>query len=176
MRISIIDLETTGLNPQVDEILEIGLVQFYMGNENNIETWDTKVRPDLPSFISEEAKRVNGYNDKEWKDAASLSQSMLELKRRTNETILMSYNISFDNAFLQHAYMRTDMQDPIPHNRKFDVMTMAFLKLPDLGKWSLRNVCDALEIEREAEIHRALNGAMKAWEVYKKLAPHAQTL
>lgn len=170
MRLAIIDLETTGLDPQKHEIIEIGLVVVDSEDYTILDQWDAKVRPERPQDGHPEAYKVNGYNEGEWKDAVSLKWALLLLNERVEMATMLSYNVSFDYGFLQAAYKQCGLKDPMNYHR-LDLLTMAWMTIPHhkMQSWALRSVCAYLRIPPEPKVHRGANGAMKAYEVYRRL-------
>lgn len=170
MRLAIIDLETTGLDPQTHEIIEIGLVVVDSEDYTILDQWDAKVRPERPQDGHPEAYKVNGYTKEEWIGAMTLDQALLALSERMTMATMLSYNVSFDYGFLQAAYRKTGLKDPMNYHR-LDLLTLAWSKIPHhkMQSWALRSVCAYLRIPPEPKIHRGANGAMKAYEVYRRL-------
>lgn len=170
MRLAILDLETTGLDPQRDEIIEIGLVICDSKDFTIYDQWDIKIKPERPEDGHPEAYKVNGYCEEDWKDGVTLHQALVLLSERTEKATMLSYNVSFDYGFLQAAYKKTGLRDPMNYHR-LDLLTLAWSKIPHdkMQSWALKTVCSYLRIQPEPKIHRGANGAMKAYEVYRRL-------
>lgn len=166
MKIAIVDLETTGLDPYKSEIIEIGAVIFNPENLNTKQEISVKVKP--VHGCDPRAAAVNGYNEEEWKDALSIKEVLKSLAPKWQGASFMSYNVTFDWSFMAQAYREIGTNDPF-HYHRFDLMTMAWNHLPLGSSISLKNVCSALGIPPEPTVHRALNGALSAFEVYKVL-------
>ena len=100
MNLFILDLETTGRDPQKHEILEIGCI-----NTSNGETFEVKVRPLHIKDAEPEALVVNGYNEKDWEDSFLLPHALMLLSEFVGKDVprMMAYNVSFDRAFLEKA-------------------------------------------------------------------------
>lgn len=171
MRLAIIDLETSSLDPQTGEILEIGLVLIDKDTCTILDVMDQKITPEFPERADPKALFVNGYQKEDWKDSISLHQALLILSEKVEKATMLSYNVSFDYAFLQAAWRSTGIQDPMNYHR-LDLLTMAWMKIPHdkMQSWSLKTVCSYLNIPPEPKVHRGMNGAMKSYEVYRRLA------
>jgi DNA polymerase III epsilon subunit-like protein len=165
MNIFIIDIETTGLDPQKNEILEIGAV-----NVSTQETFEVKVRPLHIKDADTEALAINGYNEPEWEDSFLLPHALALLSQFVGGGFprMMSYGVSFDRAFLEKAYKDCNLPYPF-HYQHLDLFTLAWFKLPQSERFSLRETCSRLGIEPEPAIHRALAGAQCAYQVFTKL-------
>lgn len=171
--ISICDVETSGLDPVDHEIIEIGLVVFEAEAPFKIiSTFNSKVRPEHPETGSSRAYEVNGYEEDEWKDAPSLKEVLLDIEKIDGVvgSNLAAYNVSFDYGFIQAAYKKAEMKEPFQHLR-LDMFSLAWARIPQdkLRYWRLKSVCEYLKVPPEPEIHRAINGAQAAYEVYCKL-------
>lgn len=170
MKISIIDLETTGLDPKVHEIIEIGCIVFDSETFEVESTLDVKVKPLFPEIGDPKAYEVNGYNKNDWKGAISLKKALKQLAKITKDTTFCAHNMIFDWSFLQEACEEHDIELPFSH-RKLDLYTMAWTSLcySGLQKFNLKSICEYLNIQPEPDIHRAINGAWCEYEVFKRL-------
>jgi len=165
MNLIIVDTETTGLDPSKHELIEIAAIRVSTG-----ETFEVKVHPLRFTNADPEALKVNGFNRKEWMDDAFLLKHGLKMLTDFvgESPTLMSYNISFDKAFLEAAYRDCKLSYPF-HYAPLDLMSLAWHKKGGGNVPSLRKACLLFGIEPEGSVHRALAGAEKAYEVYKKV-------
>ena len=164
IKLALTDVETTGLNPDEHEIIEIGLVVFDSEAPFTIyDTLDIKVKPEHISSAEKEALAINGYNKEDWREAVSIEEAMTLYRTKTKDCMFMAHNVCFDYGFIQ-KYVKF-------HRHKLDLFGVAWTKIPHekMSRWSLKEICGALQIEPESEIHRAINGAMKEREVYMTL-------
>lgn len=175
--LAFIDLETTGLNPTKQEIIEIGCVVMRQaqcaGRGAKLEVvseFEFKVKPEHLELAEPEALRINGYNDADWLFAASLEQAMKALVEKTEGAIMISHNITFDWAFLQYAFAKTKLPNKMSPVR-LDLMSMAFAKLyhdEKVQRFNLKALCDYFGITNE-KAHTALADIKASIEIYKKL-------
>lgn len=168
-----VDVETTGLDAQKNEIIEMGFVTFEdKAPFKIIKTYNTKVKPEHPETGSPRAFEVNGYKPEEWENAPSLAEALREVGDipEFKKSTLMSYNISFDWVFLDTAFNKLRAYCPFDYHR-LDLFTVAWMNIPheEMPRWKLSAVCEKLGVPPEPEIHRALNGAMAGYEVYRTL-------
>jgi DNA polymerase-3 subunit epsilon len=163
-----VDLETSGLDPNHHEILEVALIK------DNGETYLTKITPQHPERFSEEALKVNGYSPDAWANANSLPTALSQIKEFLKEKdvsiLLVAHNAKFDYGFLEAVYKQNNIKQPFSYHT-IDTVTLALEHLVPLGldKLSLKDVCRFLSIEPEPDVHSALNGAKKCQEVYDKI-------
>ncbi len=170
MKIALIDIETTGLSPLKHEIIELGLVIFDSRTFEILEEWNTKVKPLYPENIDPKAQALNGFNEEDWQDAPDIIPVLMEFIEKTKGCIFMAYNVSFDAGFLEYQLEKYEMKHEMSY-QKMCLMSMAFGKVPHdkVFSWSLRTICTYLGIVPEPKIHRGANGALKGYEVYRKL-------
>lgn len=171
--IAMTDIETSGDVPGVHEILEIGLVLFDQNTFEIIKTFNKKVKPLYIENAIPEAIKVNGYNEADWKDATSLQDAMYEYAELTKEAIFCAYNVSFDWSFINQAFWQCQIPNPMSteaNHDRFDLLSIAWIKgLRGKEKVSLRTACELWGIPPEPLPHSALNGAMTAYNLFKKL-------
>jgi DNA polymerase III epsilon subunit-like protein len=172
-KIAMTDLETTGDIFGVHEILEIGLVVFDQSSFEIVDTYNQKVKPTHIESANSFALKYNGYNEKDWRNAINLKDAIEIYADKTQERIFCSYNVSFDWGFISDAFRITGIQNPMStkeNHDRLDLLTMAFMKgLDKSDSFSLKSACDMFKIKPEPEPHSALNGAMTAYELFKKL-------
>lgn len=172
MIISLIDVETTGLEPAHHEIVDIGCVQFDSETLEVLNRVSLMVRPKHPEWAEPKALEINGYSDEEWeeKKAMNLDEAMAALKVHTDGTIFCAHNMILDWNFLRTAMAKTGIKIRFDHHR-IDLFTLAYAKLPhdEMPDWSLVSICKHLGIIPESRLHRGLQGALKEYEVYCKL-------
>jgi len=96
--LAVIDFETTGLAPETDRIVEVGIACFNAGQLTKLKHW--LVNPCMP--IPEGARNVHGIGDAEVADAPRFEQLAVELVEVLKDHLPVAYNAAFDRAFL-HA-------------------------------------------------------------------------
>ena len=170
MKIALIDLETTGLDPAKHEIIEIGAVIFESHTHEVFHTVSIRVRPERIKDADPEALAVNGYTPSAWRSASDLGWALTALSMATKDCTFMSYNAMFDWSFLVLAAKRAGVQFSF-QRAKIDLLSLAWGRIPHyrVASWSLKTVCAYLGLKPENKVHRALEGAEKAFEVYQAL-------
>jgi len=166
--IAMTDVETGGLDPKVDEILGIGLVVFESEPPFKVlDTLDIKVKPEHIETASPQALAINGYNEKDWEAAIPLGGAMDLYRSKARGSMFAAHNVTFDWGFIGDSKRKFDDFD----RHKIDTLSLAWGIIPHdkIKSWSLKGICEYLGIEPEPQIHNALTGATKAYEVYVKL-------
>lgn len=172
-KIALLDCETTGLDASVHEILEIACVVFDDETLDILDTYEAKVRPEHIETAHPRALEVNGYSEAEWKKAKaiSLETMMRTLSAGTTDCIVMAFNIHFDLSFLDQAQRTTGIT---LNFKRYPIClrAIAWDRLPHRNPfftWSMKEVCERLDIPPEPAQHRAMNGVMAEFEIYKIL-------
>lgn len=167
--IAMTDLETSGDIFGVHEILEIGLVvfdqnTFEIKNTLNIKTKPLNIENAVPAALER-----NGYNKKDWQEAVSLKEAMEQYTQKTQGAIFCAYNATFDWGFVNDAFRKTGVKNEMDYHR-LDLLSIAWAKgMAGSEKWSLKTACEMFGVPPEPDPHNALNGAMTAYELFKKL-------
>lgn len=92
----VIDFETTGLDPEVDRILEIGLAAF--ANGAHVESKNWLVHPTVP--VPAESSAVHGITDAMLEGAPRFAEVFAEVREMLVGRIPVAYNHGFDSRFL----------------------------------------------------------------------------
>lgn len=168
--LAITDYETTGVDPDEHEIIEIGLVVIDQSTLETISELELKVRPTHIETASSKALEINGYTEEDWQDACSLYEAMQQYASHVGDAMLMAHNMGFEWSFTRAAFKTTGVADPMDYHR-CDAFTTALesLRYSGLEKFNLVKVAEFLGIEPEPMPHRAINGARQAVDVYRTL-------
>lgn len=177
--IALTDLETTGLNPYVHEILELGLILVDEDNDfAEVDRYIVKVAPykDLAhrhQWAAPKALQVNGYTPEAWEDATPLVDVMKQYSKLTKEARFLAFNVTFDWTFILKAFELSRVVDQMRYQR-LDLLSLAWAQIHIVdgnkdAKLSLRETCIYFGVEPEGEVHRAAGGVeaahrlLKAW-------------
>jgi DNA polymerase-3 subunit epsilon len=163
-----LDLETTGLNPGVQEISEIGAVLVSQPDWQIIRTYEAKVLPTHLETAQSEAQEISHYNAAVWeREGRPLKQALEELSEIGQGAILAGFNVTFDWAFLQAGFNLVGLTDPFYYHR-YDVMSSAYTMLydrPEFVKFSLSECCRFFKVTN-TRAHSALADAQATYEVF----------
>ncbi len=164
-----IDIETTGLNLLLNEIIEIGCVLTTESLEI-IEEFELKIKPEHIENADPAALKVNHYDANEWKSAYPLLKAMKIFSKKVKDCIMVGHNVAFDAGFLEYAFNKTNLTNTM-HYHRLDTVSIAWAKMhndPKLEHFSLRGLCVLFGIKNE-RAHTALSDARATYELYKKL-------
>ena len=142
-----IDLETTGLDPKTERIIEIGAARVEDGTV--VRTYLTFVNPERE--LDARIRELTGICDDDLKDAPVLP--------------LLGHHVIFDFSFLKRAAV----------NRKFtfehaglDTLKICRHFMPEEEKKNLAAACRYFAVD-SGESHRALSDALAAHHLYQEL-------
>lgn len=159
-----VDLETTGLDPNTDTILELGAARFSDGQV--LETFSQVVNPDRP--VSRFIQQLTGISQQEAELAPPLADVAAAFRRFIGDHPLVGHNIGFDTSFLRsHNLYR--------FNDQIDTWELAVILLSGLPSYKLGRVAEHLGIDL-VDAHRAFADAEATMHVFEALRQRAEAL
>ncbi len=163
-----LDIETTGLDPERDAILEIGVVRF-RGDEV-LEEWSSLIDPGRP--IPQKITELTGIDEAMIKrEAVSLGEGVRATDRVIGRETIIGHNIAFDLGF----FKKLKFPPPFSSNASMDTFELASILVPHAGRYSLGSLARDLGVEL-TDAHRALNDARATQQLYLKLFERAVNL
>ncbi len=162
-----IDLETTGLDPEQDAIVEIGAVRFK--GSQVYDTFSSLVNPGRP--IPLKIQQLTGITPADLKGAPPIAAVLPELRRFVGDNPLIGHNVAFDLGFLQR-------QGIFQQQPSLDTFELASILLPYAGRYSLTALLAYLQVSLppEGQAHRALNDAQATYFLFEALLDQARRL
>ncbi len=155
-----IDIETTGLNPKKDRIIEIGAQKIVEGKPCG--TFLTFVNPNrtLDSKIIE----LTGITDEQLKTAPNIDEVIEKLLDFLGELPLVGHRILFDYSFIKKAAVDSKLNF---EKEAIDTLKIARKYLEELEQKNLLFLCEYYKIPHKP--HRALEDAIATSKLYEKL-------
>lgn len=160
--IVVFDIETTGLNSDIDQIIELGAVKIEHGNI--VEKFSTFVKPtiEIPPEVSELTHITNDMVE----DAPPIEQVIKQFYEFSKDCVLCGHNvIGFDIKFIKRFGAYYDLYFD---NDIIDTMNEARVSRLKISRFNLGTVTKALGIELKGA-HRAWNDAFATAQVLLKL-------
>ena len=146
------DLETTGLSPRNDTIIEIGAVVMKRGVE--IDRFQTFVDPH--KSLTKEISDLTGITDDMVKGAPDITEVLPEFVKFVGNRVLVAHNADFDTAFIREACKKQG----IPYTfTSADTLVLSQNLMTKLSKHKLNIVANALSLP-EFNHHRAADDSV----------------
>ena len=174
--VCVVDIETTGLDPIYDLIVEIGIVKLNLLTGEPKILFDSVVRE--PMF-GEEFRNVwifenSDLNFNEVKNAPLLDDFIPELESIFNSHSVTAFNKSFDLGFLKARGINVSYELPCIMKAATNILKIPFPRSSKRYKWP--NCQEAWEyffpnsfyIEKHRALDDALHEAMILFEIYRR--------
>lgn len=142
------DLETTGLNPDKDQITEIAACRFVNGEFT--EEYTTLINPGIP--IPKNITTLTGISNKMVEESPSINDVLPEFLEFVGSTPLVAQNINFDYSFITKN-LSTE-RSPLLDNPLYDTLSLARGFIYFHNSFNLGSLCDYYGIKIE-NAHRA---------------------
>lgn len=159
----VIDVETSGLNPEEHEIIEIGAILI---KEHEIsERFSLLVRPQ--NAISPTIEDITGISNAMLQgQGVQLSVAMQQFIAFINDLPLISHNADFDNSFLRKACSDCDIG--LISNRHIDTLTLSRRQVRRVADYKLKTLAKHFAIEGDQN-HRSLADCEITFQLFEKL-------
>nr|DAF52569.1 MAG TPA: DNA polymerase III subunit alpha [Siphoviridae sp. ctAjZ17] len=139
----VIDIETTGLSPDWDSIIEIAAEKFHKGNL--VDTFSSFVKPDdfedAEPFLDDFIVDLTGITDEMLSTADSTASVLSRFYSFIGDSILIGHNVNFDINFLYdncerviHEHLSNDFIDTMKLSRRIH-KDFSHHKLSDLVQY-----------------------------------------
>lgn len=159
-----IDLETTGLDPRRDAILEIAAIVWRDGQV--VEAFSSLVNPNRP--VPAEITQLTGITEEMAAAAPALFSLRSQWRALLGQHVLVGHNVDFDLGFLQEENLAYG-------NHRLDTLTLASILWPRAGRYSLASLAHYLQLPTGRR-HRALDDARQTLALYQALQARAAQL
>lgn len=156
------DLETTGLSPETDQIIEIGALKVKDGKV--VERFMEFVKPDNP--ISPIITNITGITNEMVADARDTGEIIRDFVNFCEDYVLVGHNIMFDYKF---SKIYANKYGYCFEKKGIDTLKLARTIHKDLESKSLCVLCEYYKIENKAA-HRAYHDALATAKLYQCMA------
>ncbi|MDD2370866.1 MAG: exonuclease domain-containing protein [Firmicutes bacterium] len=161
----VIDIETTGLSPSFDKIIEIAAIKIK--NNEIVDQFKTLVNPGFE--ITEFIEKLTGINNDMLTCAPYIESVLNDFNIFIGDSFLLGHNVSFDINFLYDAYME-HLNIPLS-NDFIDLLRISRREHNDLENHKLKTLAEYFDIDY-SKAHRALEDCIitnKIFHKYKKI-------
>lgn len=170
-----LDVETTGLSPSKDRLLEIGAAQIRNGEV--CRTYGTLINIKMP--VPQKIQELTGITDFMARSGKEIGVAIHELTEFCGDLPILGHNVQFDFGFVKQAAADHGFGF---EKEALDTLKIARKVLPELPSRSLQALCGYYQIDA-GSAHRALDDALSAhqllwklWESFGERQPEAFVL
>lgn len=148
--LAFIDLETTGVNPGIDRIIEIAIVKILTDGTKIVKR--KLLNPGVP--IPKTSSDIHGITDEMVKDAPTFKQVAQELKQMLDGCDFAGYNSNrFDIPLLMEEFLRAQVDFDMKNRKLLDVQNIFHKMEPRTLGAAYKFYCNkTLENAHSAEI------------------------
>lgn len=159
-----LDLETTGFDPEKDQIIEFGAIKFDL--EGSKESLQILIHPEreIPEIVT----LITKIKDTDVVNAPTFAEKKDEIEAFIGDLPIVGHNIQFDTNFLRAKGV------PLK-NKEYDTHVLAGMLLQNMPSYSLEVISHTLGLMHEDK-HRALDDAIAAMELFQELVKRFQNL
>lgn len=156
-----LDVETTGLNPAEDKIIEIGMAKVIDGEL--VERYTALLNPkrDIGARIA----ALTGITQEMLADKPVIADLMEQILSFIGDYPILGHNVSFDYSFLKKAAVNSGFSF---EKQGVDTLKLARRLLPQAEHKNLEFLCRYFGIDA-GNSHRAYDDAVSAWKLYQCL-------
>lgn len=163
---TVIDLETTGTNPQWDDIIELAALRVRDGV--CVDTFSQLVKP--PHTIPAMITALTGITNEAVANAPAIHEVIGDFLSFIGNDIIVGHNVHFDVNFTYDAAVKN--LGRAVSNPMVDTLRLSRRLLPELERHTLEAVAQALDVN-QAGAHRSLVDCETTAAVLNALKAHA---
>lgn len=156
------DVETTGLDPQTNEIIEIGALKVRDGKVAGRFMEFIHPRESIPGTIT----NLTGITNEMVAEARSEAEVISDFLDFCEDDVLIGHNVRFDYSFMKTGASHCGLSF---EKSGIDTLKIAQTTLSALPSKSLSDLCAHYQIENKAA-HRAYHDALATAKLYQTLA------
>lgn len=160
---TVIDLETSGLRAETDEILELGAIRIR--NQDCIEKFSVLLKNNRP--ISQKVVQLTGITEQVLQqEGIALADGLRAFLDFIGNDMLVGHNVQFDFAFLREACRQSGLK--MPTNRCRDTLDIARKRLKGIQNYKLATLAEYFSLD-STQAHRVLPDCDTTHQIYQKL-------
>ncbi len=162
---TVLDTETTGLDPLTDEIISIAAVRIVNGKLLKNEIFNTFINPKIA--IPDESIKIHGIRPEMVEGQPTIEKILPLFHQFAENTVLVGHNVAFDMKMFQvkEDISKTQFTQPV-----LDTMFLSAVIHPSHRYHNLEAIADRLGITISGR-HTALGDALAAAEIFLKSIP-----
>lgn len=166
---TVVDIETTGLSPDKNEIIELSAIKIRQGKV--VENFTTLIKPEghINSYIT----KLTGIDDEMVKNSPKIEDVIENFCKFLSNDCILGHNISFDLRFIRHNLLKHCNLELT--NSSLDTVRLARKYCPKLASYKLSSLADHFAIDSEGH-HRALKDCEMTLTLYNKIKVAANNM
>lgn len=153
-----IDLETTGLSPLVDKIIEIGAIKI---TPTESEIFETLINPEIE--IPPHTTDIHGITNDMVKEAPKISEVLVKLKNFIGDLPIVAHNAKFDLGFIVQNLQKNNIQ--LSHSKVYCSVKLSRTTHPHFENHKLKTLVEEHKIPL-VNHHRAVDDAYASLRVF----------
>lgn len=155
----VFDLETTGLEPDTCEIIEIGALKYK--NSKLVDEFSVLIKPSIP--INETITNITGIDDKMVATSPQIEEVLPKFIEFIEDLTLVAHNSSFDLSFIEENIKRLGL--PMIKNTNIDTVELARQYLPQVYNYKLTTLKNYFKLDYGS--HRSVDDCKTTNYVYE---------
>lgn len=160
-----LDLETTGTNPALHKIVEIGMIKFNL--EKQLDEYESLINPE--GSIPQNVIDIHGITNDMVQDSPTIQERINEIYKFIGDSVLVIHNPRFDLSFLKTVKVNgVDTKEVL---QAIDTVKMARKAFPYFPNHKLKTLCYQFDLDIDSH-HRALSDAYGCKEVFRRSIVH----
>lgn len=167
----VLDLETTGLSPEWDQIIEIGAIKYANGQE--VDRYQTLVQPepyDDGIFVDAFIEELTGITNEMLADAPKIDAILGSVADFLGDLPIVGYNVNFDINFLYDNFVNV-LDKPFTNNY-IDGLRMARKLYPDMKHHRLQDMVALFGLDN-IHAHRTISDCEATNQCYSRFFDEA---
>lgn len=158
----VFDTETTGLDPNNNEIIEYSFLKYE--NHKLVDKLSSLVKPSTP--IPEFITKITNISNDMVNDALPIDDNLDSIVEFINNQVIIGHNILFDIKFLESTIKRSPLELDRVHIDYIDTVSLARKCFPEVSNHKLETLKNYLNIDNVS--HRSESDCEVTQIVYMK--------
>ena len=154
---AVVDVETTGLNPEIDRIVQLAAV-IVNGDGDIIDSFDTIVKPENPDEYQHGAEHIHGISAEQVSSGMPLRIALEKLWDISAGNVFTAHNAQFDLGFLHAESERVGINDHVEVHIDTLELSRRTTGADNTRRHNLLALCEHYGIERD-KVHEAKSDA-----------------
>ena len=174
MILTVLDTETTGLDADIHEIIQIATITYVISNDGDryvLKKCERKINPQQLHTAQERALQINGFTIEDWKGAPNASEVMPEIKEIIEGSdVLVGQNLIFDLRFINEVCHRNEIEPPdFPPYIDTKSIADRLVRANWLQRSGMDYLVEHYEVQVEGRAHTALVDCERTMAVFDEL-------